>query len=768
MTGFWLLMSCSSVKFVGDNERLLDRVTIHSDNEAYPSETLKPYLRQQPNFKSFGLLRWQLHVYGWSGRNPDRWLNKQLRKMGEAPVIMDTTLVVKSVEDLERYMVNKGYVQAKVHAAIDTSRRKKARVTYSIISNEPCIISSHVVNLKDERADSIARLQSAPRTWLSATLRTSPDDYVPLVKPGDLFDRDMLDKERLRITSLMRRNGYYAFRRENLGYMADSSSNKVELEMRMFPNRRIMPDGSIRETAHRPYYIKDVTIRTDYDPLRPSESLGFVSDTVRTRSLSIIYGQNGRTLRPSVLREHSYIVPGEPFDERSVDRTYSALSAMSALRNTTIRFEETEENDSLKLSALILTTPAKTHGFGVDIEGTNSAGDFGAAASANYRHRNLFHGSESFAIKIRGAYEALTGMDEFGQNNYWEIGGEASLSFPRILFPFINEQFRRTLNAVAATDLRVSYNRQTRPEYERAVLSGRWGYNWQNRVGSSSRHNINLVNIDYLFLPRISLTFLESLPEATRQYHYVEQFIMSAGYTYSFNNYDPQYRRRNTQSVRASFELAGNFLNLMSRMIDAPRNSNGKYVLFGIEYSQYAKLDLDFGKGVVIDDRNRLAFHLGLGLAAPYGNASKIPFERRYFSGGANSVRGWSVRTLGPGSMSKDSVDFIRQAGDIRLDANIEYRSKLMWNLELALFADAGNIWTIKPYAEQYRGNFDFQRFYKEIAVSYGLGLRLDFDFAIFRLDFGFKAYDPQAESSRRWAISRPNLRDNFAWHFGV
>jgi outer membrane protein assembly factor BamA len=763
-----MLLSCSSVKFVGDNEYLLDKVEIRSDNKDHSATELRPYLRQQPNFRSFGLLKWQLYVYGWSGRNPERWLNKQLRKMGEAPVILDTGLVHKSVEELERYMINKGYVNASAQASVDTSRRQKATVTYTLISNEPCIINSHSLLLNNAEADSIARLKSPPRTWLSAALRTSPDDYVPLVKPGDLFDRDMLDKERLRITSLLRRNGYYTFNRENLGYLADSAANQVKLKMVMFPNRRIMPDGSTREIPHRPYYIKDVTIRTDYDPLRPDESIALATDTVRTRSLAIVYGKNGRTLRPNVLRQHSYIVPGERFDERSIDRTYSALSAMSALRNTSIRFEESEENDSLWLSALILTTPAKTHGFGVELEGTNSAGDFGAAASANYRHRNLFRGSESFAIRIRGAYEALTGMSEFGQNNYWEIGGEASLSFPRILFPFITEQFRRRINAVAATDLRISYNRQTRPEYERAVVSGRWGYNWQNHVGSASRHSINLVNVDYLFLPRISLPFLQSLPEATRQYHYVEQFIMSSGYTYAFNNYDPQYRRRNTQSIRASFEIAGNLLNALSGIIDAPRNANGRYVLFGIEYSQYAKLDLDFGKGVVIDDRNRLAFHLGIGLAAPYGNASKIPFERRYFAGGANSVRGWSVRTLGPGSMSKDSADFITQAGDIRLDANVEYRSKLMWNLELALFADAGNIWTIRPYAEQLNGNFDFRRFYKEIAVSYGIGFRLDFDFAVFRLDFGFKAYDPQAESSRRWAISRPNLRDNFAWHFGV
>jgi outer membrane protein assembly factor BamA len=757
------------VKFVGEGEYLLDKVIIRSDSKEHGAADLKPYLRQQPNFKSFGLIKWQLYVYGWSGKNPDRWLNRQLRKMGEAPVVMDTSLVALSAEEIGRFMVNKGYVNATVTTQTDTSRRKKATVTYSVIANDPCIIDSFDMKLNNAEADSIAKLQSPPRTWFEATLRAAPDDYVPLVKTGNLFDRDLLDRERLRIASLLRRNGYYTFNRSHLGYIADSVANRVSLEMVMFPIRRIMPDGVTVELPHRPYYIKDVTIRTDYDPLRPDESLAAASDTIRSGQIAIIYGKDGRTLRPSVLRRRVWIEPGERFNERTVDQTYSALSAMSALRNTSIRFEESEQNDSLMLSALILTSPARRHGFGVEIEGTNSAGDFGAAASANYRHRNLFHGSESFAVRIRGAYEALTGMAEFGQNNYWEIGGETSLTFPRLLFPFVNESFRRRMNVNAAsTDFRLSYNRQTRPEYERAVVSGRWGYSWHDRAGSAARHSVNLLSIDYLFLPRISLSFLESLPEATRQYHYIEQFIAGSSYTYNYNNYDPQYRRRNTLSLRASFELAGNMLNALSKLIDAPRNSHGRYVLFGIEYSQYAKLDFDFGKGIVIDDRNRIALHLGLGLAAPYGNAAKIPFERRYFSGGANSVRGWPVRSLGPGSMPKTSADFITQAGDIRLDANVEYRSKLMWKLELALFADAGNIWTIRPYAEQPNGNFDLTRFYREIAFSYGLGLRLDFDFALFRLDFGLKAYDPQAESSRRWAISRPNLGDNFAWHFGV
>jgi outer membrane protein assembly factor BamA len=764
-----LLAACSSTKFVGEGQYLLDKALIKVDSNRYPASVLKPYLRQLPNYKSFGLIKWQLYVYDWSGRNPKSWLNKQLRRMGEPPVILDTSLVDLSVNELKRFLTNKGYTDAEVGASIDTSRRKKAVVTYRVRVNRPYLISRYRMHLPDRAIDSIAHLKAPRRNWLAEAFRPTQEIYRPYIKEGDLFDRDLLDRERQRITTLLRRNGYYAFNRDNLGYLADTTADthRVKLDMLLFPHRKVLPDGSIKEEAHRPYFIKNVTIRTDYDPMQlAGDSLFQPSDSARRGGVRILYGKNGRSLRPGVLYHSNFLQPGKRFDERDLDKTYSAFAAMQALRNANVRFKESEENDSLLLSATILTSPAKVHGLGFDIEGTNSAGDFGAAASMNYQHRNLFKGSEVLSARLRGAYEALSGVKEFGQNNYWEVGGDLSLSFPQFLFPFLNETVRKKVRA--STEFRLSYNNQTRPEYERAVVSARWGYNWQSNNNSFAKHNFNLIDVDYLFMPRINQAFLDSLPEVTRLYDYTDQFIVSSSYTYTYNNSNPQSRQRDTHSLRASVELAGNVLYGLSHLFDAKKDADGKYELFGIDYSQYAKLDFDYSKGLVLDDRNRLAFHLGAGVAVPYGNADKIPFERRYFAGGANSVRGWSVRSLGPGSMSKDSANFLTQAGDIRLEANIEYRSKLFWKFESALFADAGNIWTIRPYPDQVGGNFDFSRFYKEIALAYGIGIRLNFDFVLFRLDFGWKAYDPQETGLRRWAILRPNFRGNFAWHFGV
>lgn len=768
--GLLLLSGCSTTKYVPDNQYLLDKVEIVSDNDAFKSSELRDYLHQRPNFKVFGLMKWQLYVYNWSGRNEKRWVNKQLRRMGEPPVIMDTTLITQSEAELERFLINKGYIHAEVTHAIDTSRAKKASVTYYVSPKDPYRIRNYRMSLYDKKIDSIAHIQPRKRSWLASAFHPTDVSYIPLVKDGDLFDRDVLDKERGRITSLVRRRGYYAFNRDNLTYLADSSfnANAVEVEMLLKPYRRLMPDGSIREENHRPYYIDKVSILADYDPLRSeSQNALNLTDTLWVGDIAVVYGSSGHYIRPSILAKSLYLTPGRLYNERSVEQTYSSLSRLRALKNINIRFTEREVGDSLKLDCSVLMTPTKLQGFGVDLEGTNSAGDLGFASSVNYQHRNLFKGSEAFMIKFRGAYEALGSNEQSFEGDYWEFGAETGITFPRFLFPFVSDAFKRRLRAT--TEFKVGYSFQTRPEYQRALLSGGWSYIWQQRFNAQGRHVFKLVDIDYVHLPKIDSEFAESLPESTRQYNFTDQFIFGMGYTYSFSNYTPQEKNRNTHSLRVSVEAAGNLLYGISKITKAGRNSVGMYELFGIPYAQFTKVDVDFSKSITIDPRNKVAYRIGVGVGYPYGNMSKLPFERSYFSGGANSVRGWSVRSLGPGSMEEEYAgSFADQVGDIRLDLSIEYRTKLFWKFEAAAFVDAGNIWLFHEDADHPQANFDFSRFYKEIAVSYGLGLRLDFDFFLLRFDMGMKAYNPQKRGSERWAIKNPNFGDNFAWHFAV
>lgn len=767
-----LLTGCSSTKYVPDNQYLLDKVVITSDDKDFKEADLRDYLHQRPNFKAFGLIKWQLYLYNWSGKNDKSWVNKQLRRMGEAPVVLDTMLVEQSADELERFLVNKGYIHADVTTRIDTLRHKKAVVTYMLHPNTPYRIRNYQTAISDPVIDSIAHIPPKKRNWLSNMFKPSNEDYVSLVKEGNPFDRDLLDLERSRVTKLVRREGYYAFNKDHLAYMADSAFNQnaVDLEMYLKPYRRLKEDGSVKEEAHRPYYINKVTVVADYDPLKSElENSMSLRDTMKAGDIYVVYA-NRRFIRPSALARSVYLAPGKQYDESNVEQTYSSFARLRALKNINIRFREFEENDSLKLDCSILAAPTKLQGFGVELEGTHSAGDLGFASSVNYQHRNLFRRSETFSFKVRGAYEALGSSKSTIDGNYWEFGAETGLMFPRFVFPFVSESFKRRMKAT--TEFKIGYSFQTRPEYQRTILSGGWSYIWQDRLNTQSRHVFKLVDIDYVHLPKIDKAFADSLPESTRQYNFTDQFVLGIGYTYTFNNYVPQNKNRNTHSLRVSVEMAGNLLYGFSKVLGAHKNDKGSYSLFGIPYAQFTKVDVDFSKNIALDAKNRVAYRIGVGVGYPYGNMTKLPFERSYFSGGANSVRGWSVRSLGPGSMGLEYArSFADQVGDIRLDMNLEYRTKLFWKFEMAAYVDAGNIWTFHEDASHPKANFDFSRFYKEIAFSYGLGLRADFNFFVLRFDTGMKAYDPQQRGGKKWAIKNPNFNSrtgNFAWHFAV
>lgn len=761
------LAACSTTKYVGSNEYLLDKVKISVDDARVKTVDFSPYLRQSPNYKVFGILKWPLYVYNWSGRNGGNWLNKRLRTMGEPPVVMDKMLVEQSQREFKQLLINKGYLNVDVTATVDTLRQKKAVVSYRIQTGKPYYIRTYRMAANDAHIDSILRLSPPQRSWPASVFRQVAEEYIPLVRSGELFDRDVLNKERQRIAIMLQNRGYYAFNPTYIQFVVDSipGTYLVDIEMQVKPFQYIDADGAVVTRPHKTYYVNQIRIMTDYDPLNASERF-LPSDSLAFGNIHIYYGIHGQSLRPSVLRRKNYIVAGEPYREADVKRTYSSFSALRALRYVNIRHEEFESGDTLKVNSTIHTSPAKLHGFGIEIEGTNSSSDLGFASSLNYQHRNLFKGSELFTAKVRGAYEALSGQNDVGIGSYWEFAGEVAIRFPTMLVPFTNDRFRRRQNAT--TQLEIMYNQQRRPEYRRAILSGGWGYIWQNQANQQARHHFKLMDINYIYLPYIDKAFRDSLPMLTTLYNYSDQFIVGAGYIYSFNNYDPLKRKRNTYSLRVAVELAGNMLYSLSTLFRADKNSNGRYALFGINYSQFVKGDFDFARSLIIDERNSVAFHIGAGIGYPYGNAKELPFERRYFAGGANNNRGWSVRSLGPGSMSTRNMTFVNQVGDVRMDASLEYRSKLFWKIELAAYVDAGNIWTIRSYDYQPNGNFDMTRFYKEIALSYGVGVRFDFDYFLLRFDTGLKAYNPQAGGSRRLALLHPNFGDNFAWHFAV
>ena len=434
------------------------------------------------------------------------------------------------------------------------------------------------------------------------------------------------------------------------------------------------------------------------------------------------------------------------------------------MRYTNISFREHPDTTLLDCDIQISTN--KPNSISFQPEGTNTAGDLGAAASLTWENRNLFHGSELFSVTVRGAYEAITGLEGYQNQNYVEYGLESKLKFPRFLAPFLSSTFKH--RSLATSELSLSYNLQNRPEFHRRVFSTAWRYHW-----AEPRHHISyrvdLLDLNYIYMPWISATFKHdyldnaSNRNAILRYNYEDLFIMKSGAGLTYND--------GVNAVRANIEASGNILSGLSKAFRFKQNAIGQYTLFNIAYAQYAKFDIDYTHLFLFDSRNTLAAHAEFGIAWPYGNSSVLPFEKRYFSGGANTVRGWGVRELGPGKYrgTDGRIDFINHTGDVKLTLNLEYRTYLFWKLNGAAFIDAGNIWTLRNYAEQPGGQFKMNTFYKQIAVAYGLGLRLNFDYFILRFDAGMKAINPAYRNKEEhFALIYPNFGRDLAFHFAV
>lgn len=637
------------------------------------------------------------------------------------PVIYDTLQARLSCQDLMTAMQNEGYMNASVSLYTET-KGKKLKATYLLHPGQPFLIGKVNYDIQDEGILQLLHLDQPANQQ---------------IKPGMRFTVETLDNERKRIAGLLSDNGYFRFNKDFIHFAADTIMGRKDIALTL-QLRKYKPNNNSPEVDHTRYLIRDVLFQSND------------SDRIH--------------LRKQVLLNAAAIKEGRPYDASALQRTYNNFARLQAVKYTNIKFAEVPDTNLLDCHIQISTNKPSTISF--QPEGTNTAGDLGAAASITYTNRNLFHGSEQLSIEFRGAYEAITGLEGYQDQNYTEFSVETKLVFSRFLAPFLSKSFRR--RQTASSEWAVSWDFQNRPEFHRRVFSSAWRYRW-----SEPKHHLNyrfdLLDLNYVYMPWISSTFKRDYLDnaenrnAILRYNYEDIFIMKTGFTVSYTD--------GVDAVRANFESAGNLLNGVSKGFGFKTNSQGQHTLFNIAYAQYVKFDFDYTHLFQFDKRNALALHAGLGVAYPYGNSTVLPFEKRYFSGGANSVRGWSVRELGPGKFkgTDGRIDFINQTGDVKLDLNAEYRSSLFWKLQGALFIDAGNIWTLRNYAEQPGGQFKFTEFYKQIAASYGMGLRLNFDYFILRFDVGMKAINPAYESEKEhWSIIHPKLSRDFDFHFAV
>ena len=755
-----VLPSCSSTKHVPQDKLLLDKVNInitdpHSEVE---QSQLANYLRQNANHRVLGGLKLQLAFYNMSGRDSTKWFNRWIQRVGTPPVIYDSTLTAASADQLHMALSNRGFMKNNVTYRVEAdSAKRKARVHYDITLGEPYYIRSIDYDIPDEDLRDIILDDSTRFT----------------VHKGDLLNYNRLDEWRQAITDNLRNHGYYAFNKEYITFTADTAADSRAVDLTLYSRDPYRNDRMPYYTDHEPFYVRDVVYVTDYDPVAMHDGFEGMDVVTMASGVKVIEGDE-RYLRLDVLDEANYIEPGQLYNAESITRTYRALGRLNILKMINIDVRPLGEIDGvLMVDAYVLLQPDKSQTVSVSLEGTNSEGDLGFGVGLDYEHRNIFKGAEVLSAKAKVAYESISGnLGGLINNNYSEYSTELGITFPKFLAPFLHRSFKRKIQA--STAFTVNFDYQARPEYTRIIAGGAWRYQWTERSRRMA-HTLTLVDLSVISVPKFNEEFFDRITNPLLRYSYQDHMIMRMGYNFyrtnkaEMNVLQMGRFQRDVFTIRANAETAGNLLYGLSHLSGQKADKDGNYKALGIRYSQYFKADADYAFTHYFDRRQSIAFHVGAGVAVPYGNSDVLPFEKRFYSGGANSVRGWGVRTLGPGSYDSNNSlsNFIYQCGDIRFDVNLEYRAKLFWVVELGLFLDAGNIWTIKDYEDQPGGVFKFNKFYEQIAAAYGAGIRLDFKYFLVRVDMGMKAHNP-ASGQEHWPLLHPRFKRDSEFHFSV
>jgi len=656
--------------------------------------------------------------------------------------------MLKSTEQLTLHMRNKGFYEAEV---TDTTvfRKRRARVVYKVTPREPYRIRDITYFFEDATLSSMVLA----------------DTTGSKVRSGELFDVDVLQEERVRIENLVRDSGYYSFNRDFVYYEVDSALNEhlvdITLGIRNYPSTNSR--GLIVHTDHPVYTIRDVHMMTDFSAMTQDKNpdAGSIQrDTMVYDSVYLVYSGEPN-IRPSVVTQKNYIIPGTLYDASDVNRTYRNLSSLSAFRMVDIRFREVD-SEVPQLDCDILVVPATRQSYSLKVEGTNSAGNIGAAANISYGHKNLFGGSEQFDLTFMMAVENIkyTG-DEIdpaltGPSIMQEYGIEARLRIPKFLLPVKTNQFIRKFNP--QTNIRLSYNYQKRPDYIRTLANASFGYDWKGTANLI--HRVYPIEASLILTPYKSDYFQNWLEGKYLFYSYEPQLIMDTRYSMLWSN-QKLLKNQDFQDVRLNLETAGNLLYAGFSSF-APSPDSGNYQILGVDFAQYVKVDIDFRSYIFLYEDISLILRGFAGVGYAYGNSSAMPFEKQYFSGGANSIRAWQVKNLGPGSyQDPDESAYPNQTGDVKLEANMEYRFKLFWKLEAALFLDVGNIWSLSSEDDREGAGFEFNRFYKELAVGTGVGTRAIFSFLVLRFDLGIPLRSPYAIEGSNWLPRNSGISGN-------
>lgn len=773
--------SCNVTRSLPEGEYLLSKVRIEGDSATPREERITEdkdgidiYVRQSPNKRIFGI---DFYVWVYEKANPekDNWWNNFKRKIGEEPVLLDDELTEKSIQNLETYLHTRGYFASDVQCEVDTTRRKRrAELTYKLRQGDATRINDISYEFRD----------SSLRPIILA------DTAQSLLRRGEVLDITRLDAERERIATYLNNRGYFDFTVNNVSYEVDTIGHRYEADVRMIvrPTLQGYDERGVPQWEDNAVYrIREINVYPTYDPMLRSSS-GFkgdaLIDTTYYHGIKIIRDINSTPqLRNAVLRRTIPLYPSYIYDSEQITRTYSELMSLGFFRNAKVSFERlpsengyvTFMNNSGSddkmlntreefLDCNIYCTPALKQSMKVEVEASTTSTFYGLSATLGYSNNNVFRGAEAFDIATRFGFEYMYAPDA-KKRSAQEIGVTAGLSFPNFLVPF---RVRSRDNILQPrTRLELSFDYQNRPYYRRNLSSARWAYSW--KMGKRSSFVLRPIDINWIDVKSVDEEFLADIDNQYLRTSFESQLNAGLSFSYVFNNQLSDIERNSTV-VRAHFESAGNLIQGLEMLFSEHAAGKDYYEILGVRYSQYVRAELSLSHKIDLGHKMALAGRLFGGVGVTYGNSSghSIPFDRMFYCGGANSMRGWAPRTLGPGTHPEvENTVYPAQVGDVRFEANLEYRFPIWWIFHGALFFDAGNVWYLRDTEDSNPEDvFHFDSFYKQLGFNTGLGLRIDATFVILRLDLGMQLHNPGRPEGERWI--RDFKWSNMALNFGV
>ena len=749
--------SCSPTRHLAEGEYLLDRTVIDLRSKDIDKAELQAYQKQTPNKTILGI-KFHLFLYNLSKPDRTRGIGGWLKRIGEEPVIWNPVLTERTTDQFKRYLETKGYYQCEVTDSVKLVKGR-AEIEYNVVLNEPYRIKTMQYVFED---------QSIKDLVLKDTANC-------LIKVGDRFDKEIMQNERQRIEDHLKNNGYFNFSKEYIFFEAKEipGTKDVNLKILIKENIRGIPDPETKVKHHWQYRISSTYIFPDFelrsDARLPQEN---ASDSVIIGNNHILYSGTRHRIRPEAILLPNRCNPGDLYSLNNVKKSYNNYSSMGLYRLINIQFNELNAGgiDTGKykyLDCQIELSPRDAQSYQTEVVGTNTVGDFGVRANFIYNNYNLLRGAENFQMKLTGAYEQgnkrYQALNEGDKLTMKEFGIESTLTLPKFLVPFKAQKFTRKY--YPRTSINISYNYQDRPGYARHIGSTFLSYKW--KINTFTTHQLYPIDFNYVWLPD-SITdqsLLDDITGTPMEASFRNHTIMAARYTFEYTNRDIS-KETDYIFFRANLESAGNVIYSVYRLASLENDS----LFLNVPYFRYLKGDFEFRSHNKITSSNKIVYRIFTGVGYPLGKSEGMPYEKMYFAGGPNGIRAWNTLELGPGSDTTSTLSYASKLGDIRLEANLEYRFKLFWVMEGALFVDAGNIWTMNIIKDRIGAEFKWNRFYKEIAVGTGIGVRFDFSYLLIRLDVGYKLRDPSIYKGSRWIDFNNNKYPyrRTAWQFGI